>query len=280
VARRRWTAAASTLVLLATLAGCGDATDPGADVPVPTPTSRMTATPGIVRAGICPPTNPRLPLPPARLEAFQEELLRRLGFKLALRIQASTLAGCERPATPLADRTIDLLVTAPGQDTAGQPGVLATEPYLVVQYALVVKEGSAAARDGLDALDDGTRVGVPGGTRGAAWAKDRLGARGVEVAGVPGEPAALAALARGRYHALILPRARADRAARTVPGLRVARMLDAGERASFLVAAANPALRGRVDRMLEEIIFDGSYAVIFHRHLAPTPVPIDFLPPD
>jgi polar amino acid transport system substrate-binding protein len=272
--------ATSALFVLAGLAGCAQVTTPSGTVPVPAPAGGLTATPGVVRAGICPPASTRPPLRPDRVAAFQGELLRRLGFKLALRMRVSTLATCARPASQLAGRTVDLVVTAPGQEPTGQSGILPTEPYLVVQYALVVVAGSPAARDGLGGLGAGASVGVLAGTRGAAWAGDRLGSRGVDVVRFADEQAAVAAITRGGTDALILPRANAVRVTSTAPELRVHRLLDAGERATFLVAAGNPALRSRIDRMLEEIIYDGSYAVIFHRHLAPTPVPVDFLPPD
>lgn len=268
------------LVLLAGMTGCArDTTSTREAAPTP-PGHQLTATPGIVRAGICPPAATRLRLHPGRVEAFQGELLRRLGFKLALRMQISTLATCERPAEQLAGQRVDLVVTAPGQEQAGQPGTLHTEPYLVVQYALVVTAGSRVDKDGLAGLVAGTRVGVLAGSQGAAWARDRLGRRGVRTLPFADQRAAVAALARGGCDALILPRAGAVRATSASTGLRVRRLIDAGERATFLVAAANPALGSRIDRMLEEIVFDGSYAVIFHRHLAPTPVPVDFLPPD
>jgi ABC-type amino acid transport substrate-binding protein len=275
--------ATSALALLAVVAGCADPTDPSSGTApgsAPTPAGRLTATPGIVRAGVCPPGRTRLPLHPERIEAFQAELLRRLGFKLALRMQVSTLPSCSSSATALADQTVDLVATSPGPDATSRSGVLETEPYLVVQYALVAVAGSAAARDGLAGLGSGARVGVLAGTRGATWASGRLGRRGAAIVPFADEPAAVAAAAGGGYHALILPRADAIRATKTVAGLRIDRLLDVGERARFLVAAGSPALRARIDRMLEEIVYDGSYAVIFHRHLAPTPVPVDFLPPD
>jgi ABC-type amino acid transport substrate-binding protein len=283
MAGRHCRTAASLLFVLVVLVGCADATNPsGGTTPatVPAAVSQLTATPGIVRAGICPVGTTRVPLRADRIEAFQAEFLRRLGFKLALRMQASILPSCSRPATALADRTLDLVATAPGQEATGRAGILQTEPYLVVQYALVVGAGSRTARDGLGALAAGTRVGVLGGTQGAAWASARLGTRGVTIVRFADERAAVTAIADGRCDALILPRASAIRATRTAPGLRIDRLLDAGERATFLVAAANPALRSRIDRMLEEIVFDGSYAVIFSRHFAETPVPVDFLPPD
>jgi ABC-type amino acid transport substrate-binding protein len=268
--------------MLVALAGCGHGdAGPRRSAATPGPAGGLTATPGIVRIGVCPLGGAtRSPLGPDQLAAFQGELLRRLGFKLALRIQVSRVPGCARPAMPLSDRTLDLVATAPDGRAADRSQTLETEPYLVVQYALVVRAGSPAAVAGLGGLGAGTRVGVLAGTRGAAWAKGRLASRGADVVPFADERAAAAAIAAGRCDALLLPRAGAVRTARTVPGLRIGRLVDAGERASFLVSAANPALRARVDRMLEEIVFDGSYAVIFARHLSPTPVPIDFLPPD
>jgi ABC-type amino acid transport substrate-binding protein len=219
-------------------------------------------------------------LPPGRVEAFQGELLRRLGYKLALRMRVSNLPGCARAASALADRSLDLVVTAPGGDTGRRAGLLHTEPYLVVQYALLVAADSPRNRDGLGALGAGTRVGVPAGTAGARWARVHLGRRGVGIVSVADGRAAVAALAAGRYQALILPRVSAIRATRTSPELRIDRLLEVGEQGRFLVAASNPALRARVDSMLEQIVHDGSYATIFSRHFAPTPLPVDFLPPD
>jgi ABC-type amino acid transport substrate-binding protein len=264
------------------LAGCGGGgAAPRRSAAPPAPVGGLTATPGIVRAGICPlDGGTRSPLGPGQLAAFQDELLRRLGFKLALRMRMSSLPSCARPATALADRTLDLVATAPNDRAADRSQTLATEPYLVVQYALVARAGAPAAGAGLGGLGPGTRLGVLAGTRGAAWAGGRLAGRSVRLVPLTDERAVATAIAAGRYDALLLPRAGAVRTARTVPGLRLGRLVDAGEQASFLVSAANPALRARVDRMLEEIVFDGSYAVIFDRHLSPTPVPIDFLPPD
>jgi ABC-type amino acid transport substrate-binding protein len=223
-----------------------------------------------------------MPLSPDRVEAFQGELLRRLGYKLALRMQVSNLPGCARAAAALADRNLDLVVTAPGDDTGRRAGLLHTEPYLVVQYALLVAADSPRNRDGLGALGAGTRVGVQAGTTAVRWARAHLGRRGVGIVPVRDGRAAAAALAAGRYQALILPRTSAIRATRTAtaPGLRIDRLLEVGEQGRFLVAASNPALRARVDSMLEQIVYDGSYATIFSRHLAPTPLPVDFLPPD
>jgi ABC-type amino acid transport substrate-binding protein len=269
----------AALLLLVALAGCAGATGPSGGT-ASASAGRLTAIPGRVRVGICPPVGTRLPLRPDRLKGFQGELLRRLGFKLALRMQVSTLPSCAPAAAALSDRSVDLVATAPGPVPASRSGTLQTEPYLVVQYALVVAGGSSAARDGLAGLGSGTRVGVLAGSQGAAWASGRLGNRGVGIIAFANVQAAATAIAAGGCDALILPRAGAIRTIGAVPGLRIDRLLDAGERARFLVGAGNPGLRSRVDRMLEEIVFDGSYAVIFGRHLGPTPVPVDFLPPD
>jgi ABC-type amino acid transport substrate-binding protein len=269
------------MLMVAVLAGCGGAADQdGGAAVAPRHSGPLTVAPGVVRAAICPPDRPGLPLRPDRVEAFQAGLLRRLGYKLALRMRPSTLPSCAGAAKALADGRLDLVATAPGDDAAGRSGPLVTEPYLVVQYALVVNAGSPRSRDGLDALRGGARVGVLAGTVGAEWARGRLGRRRVGVAAFADERAAAAAFAAGRCDALILPRAGATRAARTVPGARVDRLLDVGEQARFLVAAGNQALSIRVDSMLEQIIYDGSYATIFQRHFRPTPVPVDFLPPD
>jgi ABC-type amino acid transport substrate-binding protein len=280
MARRRWRLAACALLLAAALPGCGGRGGRGGGAAVaPGPGGRLTVAPGVVRAGTCPPDRPGLPLAPDRVEAFQAELLRRLGYKLALRVQLTALPDCARAAGLLAGGRLDLVAAAPGDDPGRGP-LLETEPYLVVQYALVVPADWPRSRDGLGGLRAGTRVGVVAGTAGARWARGRLGGRGVAVTAFAGERAAAAAMAAGRCQALVLPRAGAIRAARTVPGLRVDRLLDVGEQARLLVAAANPALRARVDSMLEQVVYDGSYAAIFHRHFAPAPVPVDFLPPD
>jgi ABC-type amino acid transport substrate-binding protein len=277
MANRRWRLAAWTL-LAAALAGCGGAPSRGGAAVASQDPAPLTAAPGVVRAGTCPPDRPGMPLSPNRLEAFQGELLRRVGYKLALRMRVSDLPSCDRAAAALADRSLDLVVTAPGGDTGRRAGPLVTEPYLVVQYALLVPADSPRNRDGLAALRAGTRVGVQAGTAGARWARVHLGRRGVAAVPVPGERAA-AGLAAGRYQAVILPRAGAIRATRTQP-VRIDRLLEVGEQGRFLVAASNPALRARVDSMLEQIVYDGSYATIFSRHFAPTPLPVDFLPPD
>jgi ABC-type amino acid transport substrate-binding protein len=278
MATLRWSLA-TCLLLVAILAGCSGAADRrgGASV-APGTGGRLTVAPGVVRAGTCPPDRPGLPLRPDRVEAFRAELLRRLGYKLALRVHLSTLPSCAHAAELLSDRSLDLVATTPG-DNPGH-GLLRTEPYLVVQYALTVHADWPRSRDGLGALRAGTRVGVLAGTAGAGWARSRLGGRQVGVVALRDERAAVAAIAAGRCDALILPRAGALRATRAVPGLRIDQLLDVGERARLLVAAGNPALRAQVDSMLEQIVYDGSYATIFHRHLAPTPVPVDFLPPD
>ena len=278
MARRPVGMAAAVLLVLALLAGCAHPTGrDDARAPVADP---LTTTPGVVRAGICPPGGARPTLRRDRLAAFQEELLRRLGYKLALRMQVSSLPSCSEPAAVLAGRGVDLLATAPGPHPAGRSGVLQTEPYLVVQYALVVAGGSTGGQAGGAGLETGARIGVAAGTPGETWARDRFAGRGDGVVPLLDVRAAAAATARGDYQALILPRADAVRVTRAVPNLSIARLLDVGEQATFQVAAGNPALRARVDQMLEEIVFDGSYAVIFHRHLAPAPVPVDFLPPD
>jgi ABC-type amino acid transport substrate-binding protein len=283
MAGRRWRLAAFALLLAGVaLAGCGGRPGPsggarGAAV-APATSGRLTAAPGVVTAGTCPPDRPGLPLAPDRVEAFQAELLRRIGYKLALRVQVTALPGCDQATRLLAGRRLDLVATAPGDDPGA--GLPQTEPYLVVQYALVVPASWPRTRDGLGALRAGARVGVLAGTAGARWARARLGKRRVAVAAFPDERAAAAAMAAGRCDALILPRAGAIQAARTDPEVRVDRLLDVGEQATILVAAANPMLGARVDSMLEQVVYDGSYATIFRRHFAATPVPVDFLPPD
>jgi ABC-type amino acid transport substrate-binding protein len=279
MAEWRWRLAA-WMLMVAALAGCGRAPSGGGAAVAPQDPTPLTAVPGVVRAGICSPDRPGTPLSSDRVEAFQGELLRRLGYKLALRMQVSNLPGCARAATVLADRSLDLVVTVPGDGTGRRAGLLQTEPCLVVQYALLVAADSPRNRDGLGALRAGTRVGVQAGTTATSWARVHLGRRGVGIVSVHDGRAAAAALAAGRYQALILPRASAIRATRTSPELRIDRLLEVGEQGRFLVAASNPALRARVDSMLEQIVYDGSYATIFSRHFAPTPLPVDFLPPD
>jgi ABC-type amino acid transport substrate-binding protein len=250
--RRRWTLA-TCLLLVAAVAGCGGASDRGGKAAAPGTTGGLTAAPGVVRAGTCPPGRAGSPLRPDRVEAFQAELLSRLGYKLALRVRLSTLPSCAQAARALSDRSLDLVATAPGDDDGRRAGLLATEPYLVVQYALVVPADWPRSRDALGTLGAGARVGVVAGTAAAGWARSRLGRRRVGVVAFPDERAA-AAMAAGRVDALILPRAGAIRATWAVPGLRVDRLLEVGEQARLLVAAGNPALRARVDSMLEQIV--------------------------
>ena len=53
-----------------------------------------------------------------------------------------------------------------------------------------------------------------------------------------------------------------------------------GVDADLALAPDNPGLAARLAQALEELVFEGVYADIFRRHLAPLPVPLAFQPPD
>jgi ABC-type amino acid transport substrate-binding protein len=141
-----------------------------------------------------------------------------------------------------------------------------SEPYLPADLAVMVKRGSDI--ESPDDLKEKT-VGAQRGSAGAAYARNETGARFVRTYALVDD--AYAALAAGQVDAVIHEYPVTRFAQRSRRDLAVVATIGTDEDYGFAFPEGSP-LEARVDRVLEQIKRDGTYARIYRKWFrAPPP---------
>lgn len=135
-----------------------------------------------------------------------------------------------------------------------------TDPYYLSEQALLVKEGSDVKT--VEDLE-GLTVGVQQGTTGQEFSEEETGAS--EVRPFPEGPDAVNALNAGTVDAVVIDLPVAEDAVSKQGGVEIATSIPTDEQYGFVVAEGEEKLLDELNKALEEIKDDGTYAEIYEK---------------
>lgn len=142
-----------------------------------------------------------------------------------------------------------------------------SNPYYLSEQALLVAEGSPFKE--LKELE-GKTVGVQQGTTGQELAKEEIG--GAEIRPYPEGPDAVNALKNGTVEAVVIDAPVAENAVEKSGGVEIAEKIPTEEDYGIAVAQGETELLEEINKGLEEVEKDGTYAKIFEKWFhAPPP---------
>ena len=140
-----------------------------------------------------------------------------------------------------------------------------SKPYYDSLQSLTINE---TKRPNVTSIADvkGLRVAVQTATTGAFWAEEKAKPLGVKLVSFAKAPDMYAALEAGSVDAVINDLPVSQDAVKTKHDLKVIAPIDTGEQYAFAVAKDNKALLAAVNRGLDGLIKDGTYARIFKQY--------------
>jgi polar amino acid transport system substrate-binding protein len=141
-----------------------------------------------------------------------------------------------------------------------------TDPYYAADQALVVTPGSDIRT--VEDLADKT-VGAQDGTTGEEYANDETDAS--DVRGFPEGPDAINALKAGQVDATIIDQPVAVDALEKEGGIEIATIIPTGELYGIPVAQDNDALREQMNKALQEMKDDGTFAGLYQKYFKTDP---------
>lgn len=135
-----------------------------------------------------------------------------------------------------------------------------TDPYYLSEQALLVKEGSD-----LKSVEDleGATVGVQQGTTGQEFSEEETGA--ADVRAYPEGPDAVNALVAGTVDAVVIDLPVAEDAVSKQGGVEISTSIPTDEQYGFVVAEGEEGLLDELNKALEEVKDDGTYAEIYEK---------------
>jgi polar amino acid transport system substrate-binding protein len=257
------------LVLAFALAACGG-DDVADDVPAPEvpPAEEEPAFGTVVEGELT--VGSDIPFPPfeyrenGELTGFDVDLIEEIAERLGLETNWIE-TDFDTIFTQLAAGRFDVVASATTITEEREQMVNFTEAYYLAQQALVVNTGETPDIQSLEDLSAGDVVAVQAGTTGEAWARENV-PDGVDVRSFPNAPDTYIALEAGNVTAVIFDEPSAVAEAREREELDVATVIDTGERYGFAVNPENEQLLDEINRVLREIIDDGTYADIYGRY--------------
>ena len=266
--RYLWLVGALTALVLVAGACNGEA-DPDPD-PDPDPTETEETGPAIetLEAGVLT-VGSDIPYPPFEYREGGEVV----GFDIDLITEAATRLGLEVSVidtdfdtifTQLAGGRFDVVASATTITPEREEEVNFTEGYYNAQQSLTVRADSGITS--VDELGEEHTVSVQRGTTGEAWAEDNLAPQGVTLRSFTQTPDLYSAVEGGAVDGTINdePSAIAEVAARE--GLELVETIDTGEVYGFAVNPGNEPLLDELNRVLSEMIEDGTYDQIYAQY--------------
>jgi polar amino acid transport system substrate-binding protein len=258
------------LVLALLLAGCGGE-DVAEDVPEPeVPAAEEepdfgTNVEGQLTVGS------DIPFPPfeyrdadGELTGFDVDLIEEIAERLGLETNWIE-TDFDTIFTQLAAGRFDVVASATTITEERAEMVNFTDPYYLAQQALVVNVQETPDLQAVEDLGPGDVVAVQSGTTGEAWARENV-PEGVDVRSFPNAPDTYIALEAGNVTAVIFDEPSAVSEAADRDELEMVTVLDTGEQYGFAVNPENEELLDAMNRVLQELIADGTYAEIYGRY--------------
>jgi polar amino acid transport system substrate-binding protein len=264
------------LVMLAlsfVLAGCGADDETVAPPEVPAPEEEPafgTIVDGTLTVGS------DIPFPPFEfrendeLTGFDVELIEEIALRLGLGTEWVP-TDFETIFTQLASARFDVVASATTITPEREEMINFTRPYYRAQQALIVNAQETPDVQSVDDIGDGHVVAVQRGTTGEAWARENLEPQGAQIRSFPQAPDTYTALEAGSVTAVVFDEPSAVEEAQQRTGLEVVDAMDTGEEYGFGVNPANEELLDEINRVLDEIIEDGTYQQIYERWFPDAP---------
>lgn len=166
--------------------------------------------------------------------------------------------------TQLAAGRFDVVVSATTITPEREEEVNFTQPYYRAQQTLAVEQGSDVT--GVDDLGSEHVVAVQRGTTGELWAEENLSPQDVELRTFVQTPDLYTALEAGQVDGVINDEPNALQEVEAREGLEIVETIDTGENYGIAVNPANEPLLEEVDRILGELIEDGTYEEIYSKY--------------
>jgi polar amino acid transport system substrate-binding protein len=140
-----------------------------------------------------------------------------------------------------------------------------SKPYYNSLQSLTINESK---RPNVKSIADvkGLRAAVQTATTGAFWAEEKLKPFGVKLVSFSKAPDMYAALEAGTVDAVINDLPVSRDAVKTKHDLRVVVQIDTGEQYAFAVSKDNRALLDAVNKGLDGLVKDGTYAKVFNQY--------------
>lgn len=173
--------------------------------------------------------------------------------------------GFEGIFTQLAGGGFDVVASATTITEEREEQVNFTDPYFLANQALTINAAKTPDIESTDDLGSGHTVAVQEGTTGKDWAEENLEPKGVQVRAFPEAPDTYAALEAGVVAGVIFDEGSAVTEAKD-RRLEIVESIDTGERYGLAVNPENQLLLEEMNRVLEEIISDGTYEEIFRKY--------------
>jgi polar amino acid transport system substrate-binding protein len=140
-----------------------------------------------------------------------------------------------------------------------------SKPYYDSLQSLTINESK---RPNVKSVADvkGLRVAVQTATTGAFWAEEKLKPFGVKLVSFSKAPDMYASLEAGNVDAVVNDLPVSQDAVKSKTDLKVVVQIDTGEQYAFAVARDNKALLDAVNKALDALVKDGTYATIFEQY--------------
>jgi len=265
--RYLWLVGALTALMLVAGACNGEA-DPDDDPTAePTETETEETAPALetLEAGVLT-VGSDIPYPPfeyregGELTGLDVDLITEAANRLGLEVEVID-TDFDTIFTQLAGGRFDVVASATTITPEREEEVNFTEGYYNAQQSLTVSADSGITS--VDELGEEHSVSVQRGTTGEAWAEENLAPQGVTLRTFQQTPDLYSAVEGGAVDGAINdePSAIAEIAARE--GLELVQTIDTGEVYGFAVNPANEPLLDELNRVLAEMIDDGTYEEIY-----------------
>lgn len=168
--------------------------------------------------------------------------------------------------TQLAAGKFDMVASATTITEERKKQVPFTDGYMVSLLALVINTSKTPNIKTNDDLKSGDTVAVQDGTTSKTYADGQLAPRGVQVRAFPEAPDTYTALEAGQVTAVIFDEPSAIAEVNKRPTLKIVHTFDTGDRYGFAVNPQNTKLLSELNRVLKEMIEDGTYSQIFAKY--------------
>jgi ABC-type amino acid transport substrate-binding protein len=196
---------------------------------------------------------------PGNYTGFDIELIEAIGEKIGRTPEVQDTS-FETIFRDLAQGKFEAVISAATITAEREKAVDFSNPYYLSEQAVLVKEGSP-----IGSLEDlkGKTVGVQQGTTGQELAKKELS--GSEIRPFPEGPDAVNALKAGTVEGVIIDAPVAQNAVEKSGGVEIAEKVPTEEDYGIAVAQGETELLEEINKGLEEVEEDGTYAEIYEK---------------
>jgi len=254
------------LVLALVAAACGDddgGTTTAATSSSTTEAAALTQTPGVLLVGS------DVPYPPfedfdeaGNVIGFDADLINEIADRLGLTVEWVD-TDFDTIFTQLATGRFDVVASATTITAEREQQVDFADTYYNSQQALTVNTGLNPGIHSVDDLAAGDTVGVQTGTTGADWATENLAPNGIEIREFVAVADAYNAVEAGQVVGVVSDEPSAVEEVANRAGIAIVQAIDTDEHYGFAVDPARPQLLAEINRVLGEMIDDGTYQAIY-----------------